>query len=304
LSEQREARGTPAFCDYEGSAYRTDFWEGRGREYEDAAERIALRRLLPPAGERILDVGAGFGRLADLYAGYRQVILLDPSRSLLEEAREHLGGDSRFIFVVGNVYDLPFADAAFDVAVMVRVIHHLREPAVGLREIRRALTGRGDFVLEYANKRNLKAILRYLAGRQDHSPFSLEPWEFVTLNYDFHPRYIETLLRDTGFIVRGQRSVSAFRIPALKRIVPPRVLAALDGLLQVPTAPLKLAPSVFLRAEAEGEPGPLAAELFRCPACQAADLREAGDVLICEGCGRHWSRRGGIHDFRAAVTVE
>jgi hypothetical protein len=28
-------------CDYEGSRYRYDFWEGKGREYEDMAERIA-----------------------------------------------------------------------------------------------------------------------------------------------------------------------------------------------------------------------------------------------------------------------
>ena len=28
-------------CDYEGSAYRTEFW-GQGREYEDAVERVAF----------------------------------------------------------------------------------------------------------------------------------------------------------------------------------------------------------------------------------------------------------------------
>jgi len=28
--------------DYEGSGYRTDFWEGQGREYEDAVERLTL----------------------------------------------------------------------------------------------------------------------------------------------------------------------------------------------------------------------------------------------------------------------
>ena len=37
-----------AICDYEGTSYRARFWEGQGREYEDLAERIALKRLLPP----------------------------------------------------------------------------------------------------------------------------------------------------------------------------------------------------------------------------------------------------------------
>jgi len=74
-------------CDYEDSTYRTDFWEGRGRDYEDGAERVAIRRLLPRTGTRLLDIGAGFGRLADLYAGYREVILLDYSVSQLRYAR-------------------------------------------------------------------------------------------------------------------------------------------------------------------------------------------------------------------------
>jgi cyclopropane fatty-acyl-phospholipid synthase-like methyltransferase len=68
-------------CDYEDSTYRTDFWEGQDREYEDLAERIALRRLLPPTGRRLIDIGGGFGRLAEFYAGYEQVVLLDYSGS-------------------------------------------------------------------------------------------------------------------------------------------------------------------------------------------------------------------------------
>ena len=50
-----------AICDYEGTSYRARFWEGQGREYEDLAERIALRRLLPPEGDRLLELGAAFG---------------------------------------------------------------------------------------------------------------------------------------------------------------------------------------------------------------------------------------------------
>jgi hypothetical protein len=47
-------------CDYEGSLYRTDFWEGQGREYEDLAERVALRKLLPPAGAGLVKVSESF----------------------------------------------------------------------------------------------------------------------------------------------------------------------------------------------------------------------------------------------------
>ena len=78
---------THRYCDYEGSDYRTAFWGGRDREYEDAAERIALGRLLPPSGGRLIEIGAGFGRLADLYAGYREVVLLDPEGKVSSQHR-------------------------------------------------------------------------------------------------------------------------------------------------------------------------------------------------------------------------
>src|SRR5678816_1824639 len=71
--------------DYEGSPYRRAFWEGQGRAYEDAVERLALQQLLPAYGPRLAELGAGFGRLADLYQGYEQVILFDYSRTLLQE---------------------------------------------------------------------------------------------------------------------------------------------------------------------------------------------------------------------------
>ena len=55
----------PPICDYEGSDYRTRFWENENRDYEDLAERIAMRRLLPAQapdterGQRLLEIASG-----------------------------------------------------------------------------------------------------------------------------------------------------------------------------------------------------------------------------------------------------
>ena len=117
----------PRLCDYENSTYRTDFWEGQGREYEDLAERIALRHLLPPAGRHLIDIGAGFGRLEEFYGGYEQVVLLDYSRSMLRQTQERLGRSGRFVYVAASFYAIPFVDSAFDAAMMVRVIHHAED---------------------------------------------------------------------------------------------------------------------------------------------------------------------------------
>ena len=64
----------PAYPDL---AYRDVFWADR--HYEDRADRIAIRRLLPPTGGRIVEIGAGYGRLANEYRGYQEIVLLDAS---------------------------------------------------------------------------------------------------------------------------------------------------------------------------------------------------------------------------------
>ena len=134
--------------DYEGSQYQTDFWDGRGRDYEDTAERLALEQLMPPKGPRIAEIGAGFGRLANLYLGYEQIILFDYSRTLLRDAVQRWGDDARFVFVAGNIYELPLASGVLDTLVMVRVMHHLAEVGVALGQLQRAIHAHGVAVLE------------------------------------------------------------------------------------------------------------------------------------------------------------
>jgi len=286
-------------CDYEGSTYRTDFWEGQPRAYEDLAERIALARLLPPRGRRLLDLGAGYGRLASMYNGYDQVILADYSRSHLEYAREHLG-DQRFIYVAADIYRLPLATNAVDTTVMVRVLHHLVDVPATFQQVARVTRRQGTFLLEFANKRHLKNILRHLIGR-GVDPFDLEPYQFADLHYDFHPTWVEQQLLKAGFTIDQRLSVSIFRLAILKRLFSPRMLAALDGALQRITGPLSLGPSVFLRSHVtRPEPTEKASphHLFRCPDCGHEPLRPIIDCVPCEACGARWPIQNGIYVFK------
>lgn len=288
-------------CDYQGSRYRTDFWEGQGREYEDRVERIALARLLPPKGRRLIEIGAGYGRLVDHYQGYDDVLLLDYAPSQLQQARERLGDDG-FRYIAADLYNMPLVDCCLNAVVMVRVMHHVQDPSTALREIARILTPQGAFILEYANKRNLKAILRYLLYRQKWSPFSSQPVEFVRLNFDFHPAYMESQLRDAGFDLEEQLAVSTFRLPLLKKLIPTPLLVRLDALLQRPSASLKLSPSHFLRARInKTTPAAMTEALFRCPTCGTTPLRPSAMALNCGGCGRRWAIEDGIHNFREPV---
>jgi ubiquinone/menaquinone biosynthesis C-methylase UbiE len=289
----------PRVCDYGDSNYRTDFWEGQGRDYEDLAERIALRHLLPRTGRRLMDVGAGFGRLSEFYVGYEQVVMLDYSTSLLRQAQSRLGSDSCVTYVAANFYSMPFVDGAFDTVMMVRVMHHVEQVSRLLREIARVMAGSGTYVLEFASKRHLKAILRYALRAQSWNPFDPSPYEFVDMNFDFHPAWMRDQLAEARFHVKHQRTVSHFRLPLLKRLVPARTLASLDGLCQPTGAWWQLTPSVFVESSVDKDSDTRPHEiLFCCPSCGSTDLRKVFESLNCENCSRRWIIEDGIYNFK------
>jgi SAM-dependent methyltransferase len=287
----------PPICSYENSPWRTEFW--RGRDYEDLAERIAIAKMLPPSGNRLCEIGAGFCRLSDFYRGYERVILLDYSRTMLLDAVERLGNDSRFVFVTANLYNLPLADSTLDTAITVRVLHHVTDIPHAFSEISRVVRPQGTYLTEFANKRHLKSRLRYrLTGRLPN-PNTLEPFEFVKLNFDFHPRYIEANLHAANFTIQARRAVSTFRIPILKQIIPAKILAALDGNLQTLISNLDLSPSIFLRNQSTKPGAPsLNSSLWRCPACRSTDVVESSDAIVCHACSRHYPIANSIIDFR------
>jgi len=294
----------PPVCDYEGSDYQTTFWEQGERDYEDQAEAVALKRLLPASGKLLLEIGAGAGRNTPRYNGFERIVLLDYSRTQLQQARERLGESQRFVYVAADVYRLPFVPGLFDAATMIRTLHHMADALLALEQIRKTLQPGAIFILEYANKQNLKAILRYALRRQAWSPFSPEPVEFVRLNFDFHPKTVRTWLQEKRFVVERQLTVSHFRLGLFKRLLPVNTLVAMDSLAQLTGDWWQLTPSVFARARAIGEtPHASPGTFFRCPTCGHFPLEEGLEAIICPQCQRHWAFRNGIYDFREPLET-
>jgi len=295
---------TPPVCNYEGSDYQTSFWEKGGRDYEDGCEAVALKRLLPAAGSRLLELGAGAGRNTSRYSGYAQVTLLDFSRTQLEQAKARLGTGERYRYIAADIYRLPFVEGLFDGATMIRTLHHMAEPALALAQVCRVLEPEATFILEYANKRNLKSILRYLLGRQKWSPYTREAVEYIPLNFDFHPAAIRDWMDGAGFILERALTVSHFRVSFLKKTLPVRLLVAVDALLQPTGGLFQLTPSVFLRARAlkTGVKAPQGA-FFACPAC-AAPLDDTPPLIHCPACEKQYPVIDDIYDFRLNPPAE
>jgi ubiquinone/menaquinone biosynthesis C-methylase UbiE len=293
---------TPPVCNYEGSDYQQSFWEQGGRAYEDQAEAIALKRMLPPGGKLMLELGAGAGRNTPRYAGFERIVVLDYSTTQLAQAQERLGRSEKYIYVAADVYRLPFRSGLFDAATMIRVLHHMADAPKALAQIRETLQPGAVFILEFANKQNFKAILRYWLGKQKWSPFTPEPVEFVELNFDFHPKAIRNWLNELSFSIEKTLTVSHFRLGLLKRTLPAKFLAALDGLFQPTGALFQFTPSVFVKAKLpNGKSADIPAnviDLFKCPECGNGNLQEKEDHLVCPSCGAKWAAGDGIYDFR------
>jgi ubiquinone/menaquinone biosynthesis C-methylase UbiE len=290
-------------CDYEGSDYQTHFWDKGGREYEDRCESIALQHLLPKSGKLLLELGAGAGRNTLRYKGFEHVVLLDYSRTQLKQAQERLGHSNRYIYVAADIYRLPFVDGLFDAATMIRVLHHMADAPAALQQVRNVLRPGAYFILEFANKRNLKSILRFLLGRQSWNPFAPESVEFAPLNFDFHPRSLHKLLKSLGFQIERRLTVSHFRINWLKRTISPSLLAGFDSIFQWTGAFAQFTPSVFLRAKTNGDYVPMEKQedpvsFFKCPECDHSPLLITGLQINCPSCKRQWDISDGIYDFR------
>jgi ubiquinone/menaquinone biosynthesis C-methylase UbiE len=289
----------PPVCSYEGSDYQTSFWDQGKRSYEDQVEAVALKKLLPAGGRLLLELGAGAGRNSTRYQGYDHVILLDYAFTQLQQAQARLGSDPRYRFVVADVYQLPFVPGLFDAATMIRTLHHMANAARALQEIAQVLQSQATFILEFANKKNLKAIVRYLLRRQSWNPFDLDPVEFAELNFDFHPVAIKTWMAQAGFQIERTLTVSHFRIGLVKRMLPLSWLVRLDSWLQGTGNWLQLTPSVFMRAQMVQAHLPAApGAFFCCPTCKSFPLLEKEDACQCTSCGKNWPIVNGIYIFR------
>ena len=236
--------------DYNGYDYKKIFWEDADRKYEDQADRMAIRKLLPKKTRKLVDIAGGYGRLADEYLDRADsVTIFDYSRSELKQAKEIYG--DKIHTKQGDIYKLPFKDDEFSALLMVRATHHFKHMKKVTRELYRILEPGGIAVIEVANKRTLPRIIRYLTGRTKVSPFSREVANLKEIDpdgfYNYHPKYIEDIFKKQGFKIEKVLSVSNFRNGRLKKTFGTDRLVKMEDKAQSLLAPIRFAPSIYYR---------------------------------------------------------
>jgi SAM-dependent methyltransferase len=105
-----------------------------------------------PAGSRVLEVGCGVGaQTATLARRSPQAAItaFDVSATSVDQARRRIAdaGIGNVEFLQANLFDLPFADGAFDHAFVCFVLEHLAQPVAALAAIRRLLRPGGTLTV-------------------------------------------------------------------------------------------------------------------------------------------------------------
>lgn len=235
------------------------YWEKR--EYENVCERVALKYLFKKIDRKdsLVDIGGGFGRLTSIYAPlFSQSTIIDPSSNLLQIAKRNLRKYPNVSFVEGSLPKLPFEDETFDVALMIRVIHHVTDSESAIKEAGRIIKRKGYLILETANKihfmARLKAIfsgnvsyLNDLEPQEKRSPESIREKKIIFVNH--HPKKIINDLNKNGFLVKEILSVSNLRSPLIKKVLPLRLSIFLEKKLQIPLAKSFFGPSIFILSQ-------------------------------------------------------
>lgn len=225
------------------------YWDGR--DYEQAAEEIMINRML--SGKKFkhaVDVGGGYGRLSVVLRQYAdKVTLAEPSQQQIDISKNFLKGKPAVETKFAQAEKLPFKDGSIDLAMVVRVIHHLPNPVPAFEEIHRVLEKDGYFLIEFANYANFKNRIKHAARfkklpvdpidirseknrRDDEVPF-----------VNHNPKTVKKQLAQTGFKLEKTLSVSNFRSPFLKKVLPRNILVQLEKASQQPLAKSHFGPS-------------------------------------------------------------
>ncbi len=228
-----------------------DYWDGR--DYEDAAERMAIKRLLKGKHFRhAVDVGGGYGRLCIFLEDYAdKVTLAEPSQQQLNIAKEYLVDHPEISRKLLQAADLKFPDGSIDLLTTIRIWHHVPDPASEFAEIARVLSDDGYFIMEFANYTHFRNRVKYtLKGKKFptkpvdiRSPENRNEHELPFVNHN--PKTIIKQLAHAGLRVDTVLSVSNLRSPGLKKVLPKSVMLSAERVMQKPLAGMYFGPSTF-----------------------------------------------------------
>lgn len=186
------------------SRHAEEWDELRSLHIEDGpVESTLTEMLLGLAGEaglgRMLDVGTGTGRIAELLAPHAaHVVAFDKSPDMLRIARarlQHLRADTVEL-VQGDFAQIPFAARSFDTVLFHQVLHYAQAPEAVIAGAARVTAPGGRIAIVDFAAHDREDL------RQTHAHARL----------GFSDAQIEAMLRDAGFVPQETRALAGHEL--------------------------------------------------------------------------------------------
>lgn len=125
-------------------------WDAiRSLHVADSEVEAAMQQVLgtAPLGT-LIDIGTGTGRMLELFGRQAQTALgIDRSSEMLRLARAKLAGVTNTDLRQADLYALPMADGAADVAIIHHVLHFAQQPGAAIVEAARVLGPGGRLLI-------------------------------------------------------------------------------------------------------------------------------------------------------------
>lgn len=297
-----------SIVDYSGFDFAR-LWTGRERVTE-VEQAIVGRALASGDRRRLLEVGTGFGRLlGPLESLGQEVVATDLDLDRLRSVRVR-SQSSSVVRVAANLYHMPFVDGAFTGATMVRLHHHLLDPATALEEVGRVLRGGARLVVSYRPRPSVGTVVDDLQ-RALRSP-GAGPFRSVTFSrgevvLSTRPfpirvagrRQFVAEARRVGFELEPRSEVGAgFEEYSPLRRLPAELWVRLGtDFGRAPGFPTRF--SILTRTGSSPGALPGLSRILACPRCREPQPTwfEAA-ALLCRGCGFVGTRHGPVLDLR------
>ncbi len=226
---------------------------GQATEKSTSLERRILGEMLVGTDcSRVLEIGAGTGRLAGLLqVRSQELVALDTDRGQIEIGRGRMQPRPRDSWVVGDGHRLPFADESFSTALMVRVFHRTRRPAQLLSEAHRVLRSGGTLLLSYYPRPSIRTLQFHLwrnlreADSPGDPPGRTCPGGSRPVDHDAGPemtlRQVRAIFQDCGFVLEREVGIG-WEETSLLRQLPRSFFEGLsERLPRAPGYPARLA---------------------------------------------------------------
>lgn len=193
-------------------------WIVRWVEARRLALNVKAMEIKPDS--HVLDLGCGPGNLLPLIHAQR-VVGLDPSDTLIEQAKKRVGHLPHIELIKGFAEKLPFKDGSFDRIVCSEVMEHVRNPEIVLKEMKRVAKPEARIVITVPNEKLINftkkwilklGLKKWVAGEYAMSDNMLEEWHVSEVEVD----RLRDLTNDK-FNCLGIRSVP-FPVVAFHRI--------------------------------------------------------------------------------------